>query len=123
MIFTFGHLNISIISSDGQPSGLNLEIDDTEAGALAQTGAYTLGDWVYTGGTDMGMTMYAAAGGLAAINDPRAGYNHRISRLLGFVGGVSPTAPTAGKWCSIVYKANGVGTEYLSLYDSSSLPD
>jgi hypothetical protein len=110
-------INIAIVSRVATNTALYLELDDTAADALETIGAYSHGDWVYTGGTDMGMTQYAAAGGWGKIYDPVA---------TGFAGfwdleaiGVPPTfAPQSGEWFSINYKATSVGDTYITLYDS-----
>jgi hypothetical protein len=111
-------LTIAVMSGDATAQGLAIELDDTAAGALAQTGVYSYGDWIYTGGTDMGMTQYAAAGGMASISDPVAQGYPGFFVLSG--AGVPPTAPTAGEWFSIVYKCLGVGDTYITLYDSGA---
>jgi hypothetical protein len=111
-------INVSIVSTVGAPTAMNLELDDTAAGALAQTGAYTHGDWIYTGGTVQGMTQYAAAGSIASIWGPT---------ITGYPGFFEPTAAgapggltTAGEWFSINYQCTGLGDTYITLYDSQA---
>jgi hypothetical protein len=110
-------ITIAVLSANTAGQAMNLEIDDTAAGAAAQTGTYTLGDWIYTGGTE-GMTKYAAAGGMASITGPSGtGY----PGFFWFTGaGAPPSTPTAGEWFSIQYKATSAGNEYISLYNDNS---
>ncbi len=120
-------LNISIVNSvPGAQQGLNLELDDTAAGALAQTGEYTHCDWVYTGGTVEGMTQYAAAGDLAQIRGPTqatAGYTPTgYPGFFVFVGAGTPyDIPKVGKWFSINYHAFDYDDHYITLYDSQGV--
>jgi hypothetical protein len=113
--------NIAVLSNDASPQGLLLELDDSAADAAGEMATYStaVGDWVYTGGNDMGMTKYAAAGDMASIVDPVV---ETYPGLFGLSGAGVTSPATTGKWFSINYQAAGLGDMYITLYTDAAAP-